>query len=279
MNRLALPIALLLFSFASAGDNETKSFLGPETDWLSARLELKNVHGSVGGEAIAVSGSGSACVRLMDKSMNEKRWAFTLERDEALALLRLAVEQDFLAQKPKPRVGAPGELRTELILENALGMKRSILRWQKDSIPALEKIEAALRSLEKKCEGKEPTFSGKFAPFYQPLPAVHVTILLYKGRPDPSFELVRPEDWEKLRSLLAGLAAAEKPEEKPPLSGFRGFGLLPRDVPGLPRSLNVFRGSVKRNDDPTKPSYEKDEKGLEEWLKDEAKKRGIEIPK
>jgi hypothetical protein len=277
MLRIVLPLLLLAAAGqALAADNETSRFLGPESDWGLARLELKDVHGGVGGTDVAVAGSGSACVRLVDASMVERRFFLTLDKDEALALVKLAVEQDVLGVKLKARAGAPGELRAEVVLENALGVRRSLLRWQKDEVPALEKVEAALRDVARKCEGKEPVYSGKLSPFFQPLPAVHVTVLLYSGRPDPSFDLVRPEDWDKLHSLLEGLARTTRPDDKAPRLGYRGFALMPRDVAGLPRALSVFKGTIRIGDNPTDPVFEKDEKALEDWLKEAAKKRGID---
>jgi hypothetical protein len=277
MKKIALVLLLLLLApFAWGEDTETSRFLGPESDWGFARLELKDIHGGLGGKDVAVSGSGSACVRLVDSKMEEKRFVFTLEKGDALAIFKLALEQDLLGVKPKPRAGAPGELRSEIVLENALGQKRSVIVWQKDSFPAFDKVGSSLRALEKKCEGKEPAYSGKLAPFFEPLPGVHVTVLIYLGKPDPSFDLVRPEDWEKLRSFLPGLTKLEQPQEKRPKAGYRGIGLLPRDVPGLPRALNVFKGTIRLDDNPAEPTLEKDEKGLEAWLMEEAKKRGID---
>jgi hypothetical protein len=270
----------LLASSARAGDNETTRFLGPEADWKLARLELKDVHGLWGGAEIAVAGSGSACVRLVDKVGEERRFVFALSEKEALELVRLAASEDLLAQKPPQRQGKPDETRPELVLENALGLSRSVLRWGDDKVPALEKVEQALRALEKKTEKLDPVFRGKKDPYFRPLPGVQVTVALYSGRPDPSFELVRQEDWEKLRALTKDLEGAERPSEKDaPGLGYHGFLLTPRNLDGLglAKWTSVYKGTLQLGDSPRERVYKKDQRGLEDWLKAEAKKRGFDV--
>jgi hypothetical protein len=272
-----LILTALLGASARAGDNETTRFLGPEADWTLARLELKDVHGLWGGSHVAVAASGSACVRLVDNTGEERRFVFTLEKKDALALVRLAVEQDLLSVKPSERAGVPDEGRPQLVLQNALGVARAVFRWQNDKVPAFEKVEQALRALEKKCEKLDPVFRGKPDPYFRPLAGVQVTVAMSANRPDPTFELVRQEDWEKLRGFLKDLPDAERVQDAAAPTGYRGFLLTPRGLDGVPRWLSVFKGTIQLGDSPRDRVYKKDARGLEEWLKAEAKKRGAEV--
>ncbi len=262
---------------AGAADNETTRFLGAEADLALARLELKDVHGLWGGSHVAVAASGSVCVRIVDKTGEERRFVFTIDKKDALALVKLACEQDVLGLKPADRAGVPDEARPQLVLENALGVARSSFRWANDKVPAFEKVEQALRALEKKTEKLDPVFRGKQDPYFRPLPGVQVTIAMNANRPDPTFELVRQEDWEKLKTLLKDLTAAERPTDKEAPTGFRGFFLQPRGFDGVPRWIAVFKGTIQLGESPRDRTYKKDEKGLEDWLKTEAKKRGFEV--
>ena len=56
----------------------------------------------------------------------------------------------------------------------------------------------------------------------------------------------------------------------------RGTPSRPRGVAGLAKWLSVYKGTVQLGDSPRDVVYKKDEKGLEDWLTAEAKKRGIE---
>lgn len=264
---------------ARAGDNETARFLGAEVDKSLARLELKDVHGLWGGSHVALAASGSVCVRLVDKTGEERRYVFTIDRKDALALVQLAADQDVLGLKPSERAGVPDEARPQIVVENALGATRSVFRWANDKVPAFEKVEQALHALEKKCEPLDPVFRGKPDPYFRPLTGVQVTIAMSANRPDPTFELVRPEDWEKLRGLLKELPPAERPSDKEAPTGYRGFLLTPRGLDGVPRWISVFKGTIQLGDSPRDRTYKKDEKGLEDWLRAEAKKRGLEVAK
>jgi hypothetical protein len=268
---------LLALASARAGENETQRFLGPESDWALARVALKDIQGAQGLE-VAVAASGSVCVRRLDPSGDERRFLFTIPEKDALALVRLAVADDFVTAKPPERAGAPDERRPELALENALGLTKAQRRWEKDKVAALEKLEQALRALEKKTETLDPAFRGKQDPYFRPLPGVLVTVSLSMNRPDPSFELVRQEDWAKLQALLKDLAPTERLVDKDAPRGYRGMLLSPRnlDALALPRWLSVFKGTIEAGDSPRDRAYKKDEKGLEDWLKAEAKKRGID---
>jgi len=268
-------IVFFALAGAKAGDDETPRFLGPEADWSFARLELRG-RGMAGGTSIALCGSGSVCVRIFSGA-EERRFLFTIEKKEALAILTVAAGEDVLAAKPRERQGHPDEARPELVLENALGLTRAVRWWAGEEPPQAAKVLAALAPLEKKTEKLEPVYEGKEDAFFRPFAGVPVTIALYSGRPDPTFELVRPEDHAKLEALVKDLEAAERPKEKDaPGLGYHGFLLTPRGLAGVPKWISVFKGTIQLGDSPRDRVYKKDKKGLEDWLTAEAKKRGFE---
>ncbi len=271
-------LCLLVLAGPALAENETARFLGPEVDWSFARLKLQDPPMLDTGAEVAVAGSGSLSVRLL-RGEDERRFALVLPGEEALSLVKLVVENDLASLKIKDSAGIPDEHRMTLELENAQGQRAVLHRWAHDRVPSFEKVEAALRALEKKCEGKEPVFQGKVEPFFRPFAGIEVTVSLSMNRPDPSFELVRPEDWEKVQKLTNDLTPIARPEQKEPPGKYRGFLLAPRDLPGLPKWLGVQKGAVQVGDSPRNVLYKKDDRGLEAWLLEEAKKRGIEIPK
>jgi len=271
-------LVLALSALAFADDNKTSRFLGPEADWQYARLELYDPPMLSPGSLIAVAGSGSVSSRFFEGA-DERRFAFVIPKEDALALLKLAKENDLAGLKIPAHAGIPDEHRFILTLENALGEKRTLSRWSHDEVPAFSKVEDALRALAKKCEGKEPVYQGISDGSFKPFARILVTVALSMNRPDPSFELVRPEDWEKVASLTRDLAPTEKAPEKAAPSGYRGFRLDSRELPGLPPWISVEKGVVQVGDSWREVTKKKDERGLEAWLLEEAKKRGIEIPK
>jgi hypothetical protein len=275
----SLPLLFFLVLAAPAlAENETARFLGPEADWSFARLRLLDPPMLDTGSEVAVTGSGSLSVRLLERD-NERRFALTVEKEEALALVKLAVENDLAAVKIPDSAGIPDEHRMLLELENALGQRVALHRWDHDKVAAFKKVEEALRALEKKTEGKEPVFQGKADGFFRAFSGIEVTVSLSMNRPDPTFELVRPEDWEKVRELTTDLTAIERPKEKDPPAKYRGVLLAPRAIPGLPKWVSAQKGAVQVGDSPRDIVYKKDERGLEAWVLEEAKKRGIEVPK
>src|SRR5581483_4448568 len=94
---------------ASGAGDETSRFLGAESERVFARLELRAVHGLWGGSHVAVVGSGSVCVRLVDRAGEERCFLFAIDPKEALALVKLAADQDVLGVKPPERAGVPDE--------------------------------------------------------------------------------------------------------------------------------------------------------------------------
>jgi hypothetical protein len=280
VHRAWLLSLVLLATPALAQENETSRFFGSEADREYARLELVD-QGPKPDQAvsIAVAGSGSLSVRFIEKE-TERRFALVVPKEDALALVKLALENDLVSLKIRDKDGAPDEHHLGLRLENALGQTLWVRRWASDEAPGFEKVESALRPLEKKCEGKEPVYQGKKDPLFRPFAGIEVTVSLSMNRPDPTFELVRPEDWEKVRTLTSELTAIDRPKDKDPPGKYRGFLLAPREIPALPKKwLGVQKAVIQIGDSPRDIVYAKDERGLEAWLLEEAKKRGIEIPR
>jgi hypothetical protein len=275
--KLSIALVVLAASLTFAADNETSRFLGAEADHAYARLRLQDTHPLWGGVDVSVCASGSACVRIVDKTQDERRFLFTIPEKDARAIFEAAVAQDILGVKLADRPGVPDEARPRLVLENALGLTRDVSRWANDDAPPLQAVEKLLRALQEKTAKLEPVFRGKHDGSYRPFAGVQVTVALFSGRPDPTFELVRPEDWAKLRELTKDLAAAERLVDKERPLGYHGFLVGPRDVPGLAKWLSVYKGTVQLGDSPRDVVNKKDEKGLEDWLTAEAKKRGIEV--
>jgi hypothetical protein len=273
--RTSILLVVLAATLAHAADNETSRFLGAEADHAYTRLFLRSSRGMIIDQTeIALCASGSACVRHLTKE--EQRFVFTIEEKDARAILALAIEKDLLGAKPKDRPGRPDEGRVEVAIENALGQTRAVSRWDSEEAPAFQAVEAALHAVAAKTTKIEPAYRGPQDPGFRPFAGVQVTVGLYSGRPDPTFELVRPEDWEKLRELTKDLAAGERLVDKEAPLGYHGFLVGPRGVAGLAKWISVFKGTVQLGDAPRSVVNKKDEKGLEDWLTVEAKKRGIE---
>jgi hypothetical protein len=283
MKRL-LPL-LTLLSFAliahAAPPGETQKHLGAASTWVHARITLEDVPPLGQGVSIAVEGSGRCVVREIDPvARTERRLEVVLSREEALSIFALAADRDVLAT-PEKAPPTPGEERASLSLENALGLTRVAEKGPKDKAPAFAEVALALHALEKRVLGKAPSYSGKLETSWRAFEGVSVTLSIYSGRPDPVFELVMPEDLALVSKALTDLPEIPAPAAKkePPGLGYRGILLNPRGIPSLPLWVSVFEGTIQQGEDPRRVAHKKDAKGLEPWLKDEAKKRGFEIPK
>ncbi len=97
---------------------------------------------------------------------------------------------------------------------------------------------------------------------------IQVHVLLYSGRPDPSFVL---EDEGDLAALRDALGAARENRGfqgatvLPSRLGYKGFLLLnPGAVVGLPEQIAVYRGDIEIAGEP--PRFLADGGLLEQWL-------------
>lgn len=109
---------------------------------------------------------------------------------------------------------------------------------------------------------------------------VHVTLLLFSGRPDPVFGVDEKFVVETLRPRLAGAAPVERAAATAPDLGYHGIRVENvGGVQGLARSLFVFRQDVEVRDD-GKASFLRDENAsLESALLQEAVAQRVIDPK
>lgn len=78
---------------------------------------------------------------------------------------------------------------------------------------------------------------------------VEVTVLIYSGRPNPSFTLSDPSAIDRLRRALAGARPAEADDRGtvlPSILGYQGVKIENRGgEAGLPRLVLAYRGAVE----------------------------------
>jgi hypothetical protein len=150
------------------GSNATRAFLGSETQWAAARVELSDVQGLWGGRRIQAAGSGQVIVQLVQPGMIERRYQFALDAGEWKRLLDLLVEKDFLTIRPIERPGIPDESRPCITLVNAQGNQWAVAKWAGVKEERFHSVYAALRSLETFTPHLEPVYSGPYA--HEPKP-------------------------------------------------------------------------------------------------------------
>jgi hypothetical protein len=273
MRIIAIGLVMTMAVHAGADEPSTADFLGPETTWGRARLELRDVHGLWGGTDVVVEGSGRVVVRVVERTREERRYETTIPVGEAVALLRRAVEADLLRVAPPQRPGVPDEARPMLVVRNARGLGRSVLKWENDQVPRFDGVRAALTELARAVQARgQPVPVEATEPAWQPFEAISVTVSMFSGRPDPYFELLDDVDVEALREKLRDLPAADRAVQPPGL-GYRGLHLRVRGYDRLPREVVVFGGTVTVDG-----RVVRDARGLEAWLKEQARARGIEVP-
>ena len=140
--------------------NATADFLGDETRWPAARIELNDVQALWGGRRIVLQGSGRAVVRVLQRGGSERRYEFELSTAEARQFLERFVENDFLTIQPRERPGIPDESRPRITLVNAAQQEWSVAKWAGVEEGRFDDIYAALLRLEKSTGHLEPVYSG-----------------------------------------------------------------------------------------------------------------------
>jgi len=105
---------------------------------------------------------------------------------------------------------------------------------------------------------------------------VTVEVLIYSGRPNPTWQLQNTKPLEKLIAKLNELPRAldEEPAGWSRL-GFTGFRIRGRQVVGLPDEIRIYQGTIKIGHGKT-AKYLKDLTGLEQSLIQEAKAQALE---
>jgi len=107
---------------------------------------------------------------------------------------------------------------------------------------------------------------------------ITVRILLYSGRPDPTFVIKEKDLVEKIRANITGAAMVEgfkKDSVIPAVLGYKGILMdNPSKQSGLPAHLAVYKGVMEVQDGKKRFLADKDE-SLEKMLLDEAIRRGV----
>ena len=274
MSRPATTLAVFLaIAPLAQAQSKTATFFGPEQTWGDARIELQDVHGLWGGQAIYVEGSGRCVVQLVDKSLTSRVWNVKLQAREAQVIIKQAIEQDLLALEIPDRMGVPDEARHALLLVNGGEQIRELDKWENDKVQRFDLIVNALKGLMQKVQGEQPDAQGPFDPTWRPWRAIVVTVQIYSGRPDPTFELTDPAEWKTVKEKLPNVdGGGDNPQITTSRLGYSGFHLRPRQMPDFPRVTIDAEGNVN-----LPGGGRKDEQGLEDWLLAQARAKGIKI--
>jgi hypothetical protein len=107
---------------------------------------------------------------------------------------------------------------------------------------------------------------------------VTVEVLIFSGRPNPTWQLQDPKPLATLKAKLKDLPEAFK-EEPTGWSrlGFAGFRVRDGEALGLPGEIRIYQGVIKTGQGKS-AKYLKDATGLEQSLINEAKKQALEPP-
>jgi hypothetical protein len=143
--------------------NATQQFLGDETQWPAARVELYDVQGLWGGRRIYVEGTKRVVAQLVEPTMRERRYEFALRQDDLKRLLDLFVENDFLTIRPPERAGIPDEARPSIRLVNEDGDEREVAKWAGVTDERFDRLYQALLRLEALAQEGEPVYRGPYA--------------------------------------------------------------------------------------------------------------------
>lgn len=142
--------------------NATQVFLGDESRWSSARVELHDVQGLWGGRRIYIAGTGQVVVQRVLPGMRERRYALELSAAAWTQLLRTFIEKDFVTIRPPERPGIPDEARPQITLVNAAKEQRSVAKWAGVSEGRFEAVYRALLEVERLTEQLKPVYEGPY---------------------------------------------------------------------------------------------------------------------
>ena len=107
---------------------------------------------------------------------------------------------------------------------------------------------------------------------------VTVEVLIFSGRPNPTWQLQDPKPLATLKAKLKDLPEAFKEEPKGwSRLGFAGFRIRDGSSLGLPGEIRIYQGVIKTGEGKA-ARYLKDSIGLEQSLINEAKKQALEPP-
>jgi hypothetical protein len=104
---------------------------------------------------------------------------------------------------------------------------------------------------------------------------VNVVLQVFSGRPDPSWAL-EPDELGALTERVAAARQSKSSEEPPPpVLGYQGFRVENRaGIEQLPEALTVWRGVIVARERDGGVATWADVAGLEDWLLDDARRRG-----
>lgn len=143
--------------------NQTQQFLGEQTEWPAAALQLHALQGLWGGRIITVSGAGRVVARLVERGMWERRYVWQMDAAAAQTLFALFIHQNFAALSLTLRPGLPDETLSQLSLTNSQGTIIIHAQWQTDSHPIFDSLNAAILKLESQTETLSPVYAGPYA--------------------------------------------------------------------------------------------------------------------
>ncbi len=143
--------------------NQTEQFLGQQTEWPAAALQLHALQGLWGGRIITVSGTGQVVARLVGRGMWERRYVWQMDAAATQTLFALFIHPDFAALSLPLRPGIPDETLIQLSLTNSQGTIITYAQWQTDSHPIFDTLSTALLKLESQTETLEPVYAGPYS--------------------------------------------------------------------------------------------------------------------
>ncbi len=109
--------------------NATQIFLGDESGWSAASIELHDVQGLWGGHIIRVTGARRVTVQIIPTTRIERRAEFELDVADWQQLMQVLIENDFVTIQPLERPGLPDEGWPRLTLINAVGEQHVVSKW------------------------------------------------------------------------------------------------------------------------------------------------------
>lgn len=143
--------------------NQTEQFLGEQTEWPAAALQLHALQGLWGGRIITVFGAGRVVARLVSRGMWERRYVWQLDAAATQTLFALFIQYDFAALSLLLRPGIPDETLVKLSLTNSQGKIITQSQWQNDSHPIFDTLSAAILKLESQTETLSPVYAGPYS--------------------------------------------------------------------------------------------------------------------
>lgn len=155
--------------------NDTKSFLGAESQWDYASFELIDTQNLFGGRDIFIFGSGETIVYLIKpKGVGEnlrllvEKYEFSLNKSEVDELIEKFIENNFIKITPKGTgAGLPDEARPQIVLTNAKGEKYEIAKWvNSEESQEFDEIYNEFLLIEKKTENLTPTETEEITDLY-----------------------------------------------------------------------------------------------------------------